>query len=131
MSVVVAACVGVALLAWGLYVLGRVAVGTLRGSGLPGDDIWILVLLSTVADVCGLVLLARRAKRWVGALWLAAASYGLIRYGMKALIYMSVTAYSIFVNVPFTDQANQLLVIFVCLFFAANAVLWAGAPHRQ
>jgi hypothetical protein len=123
-SVLVAGALGVTLLIWGLFVLVRIAIGAARGAWLPGDDIGMIVAAAVVADVCGLVLLARRTTRWVGALWLAAASYALIRYGTKALAYMSATAFTVFTNSPVADRANQLLVVFVCLFFSANALLW-------
>lgn len=127
-STAVAAVLGLTVLAWGIYALVRVVSGVAGGAWLPGEDMWMSLIVGVLVEVCGLVLLARVATRWIGALWLAIASAVLIRYGMRAMLYVSTTAFSVTTTVPIADRANQLLVVFVCLFFGAIAVLWFGRP---
>ncbi|MEP6478680.1 MAG: hypothetical protein ABJB03_04765 [Rhodoglobus sp.] len=134
-AVTATAVLGTAMLAWGLFALVRLGIGALNDYGVPYSDFLPMMLGSVVADACGLVLLSRARTRSLGALWLAAASYGLVNTATRSLFYTSATISSIyyanFANMGLADAAVRVAVVCVGLFFLTNAVLWFALRSRK
>src|SRR4051812_39894732 len=82
---------GVVMTTWCLFVLARVATSVGRGDVAPATPASALVVGFAGICVCGTLLAARRRTRWLGALWLLAASQEVLHIGLLALHPSSAT----------------------------------------
>ncbi|WP_232497521.1 hypothetical protein [Agromyces humatus] len=94
---------------------------------------WDLVAAGVVGlamALLGAVLTAIPRLRWLGALWLAAASYVLIRFGMYTLIASSVTLGEFYISsLSQAILVNRSLAAAGVLFFVAMAAWWLPAAR--
>ena len=137
-SVVVAALVGAALVAFGGYALTRVVEALARHEFLPQDVTILSTAIGTVGVLCGLVLLIRTRTRWIGALWLALAAVPVLWFGTVILLTLSATTQAVFSRFqsytasPWTSPEYLAAwggLAAVVLFFLALAAAWA--PSRS
>lgn len=119
------------LLTWGVLVVARIAALLVSGEWAGAWDLVAAGVVGLAMALIGAALTMTSRLRWLGALWLAAASYLLIRFGMYGLIATSITL------TEFHDSSlrsailmNRSLTAGGVLFFVAMAVWWlpAAAP---
>ncbi len=113
------------LLAWGVLVVARTAAGMTAGDWAGAWDLVAAGVVGLAMALLGAVLTAIPRLRWLGALWLAAASYVLIRFGMYTLIASSATLTEFYLSS--LSQAillNRGLAAAGVLFFVAMAAWW-------
>ncbi|MFE6965129.1 hypothetical protein ACFVAJ_08455 [Agromyces sp. NPDC057679] len=113
------------LLAWGVLVVWRIVAGVAAGSWSGAWDLVAAGVFGLAMAVFGAVLTTVPRFRWLGALWLAAASYVLIRFGMYTLIASSTTLGAFYAST--IEQAmlvNRVMAAAGVLFFAAMAAWW-------
>jgi hypothetical protein len=119
------------LLAWGVLVVTRIAALLVSGEWSGAWDLVAAGVVGLAMAFIGAALTMTSRLRWLGALWLAVASYLLIRFGMYGLIATSITL------TEFHDSSirsailmNRSLTAGGVLFFVAMAVWWlpAAAP---
>jgi hypothetical protein len=137
-SVVIAALVGVGLVAFGGYALTRIIEALARHEFLPQDVTILSTAVGTVGLLCGLVLLIRARTRWIGALWLALAAMPVLWFGTVILLTLSATTQAVFYRFqsytgsPWTSPEYLAAwggLVAVVLFFLALAAAWA--PSRR
>lgn len=121
------AILALSLLGWGAFVLGQIGVAVARGGSWPNVDLALTVLLATLACACGIVLILRARTRAIGAVWLAVAAYGIVRYGTKAWIAASPSYYPLAADVPFWNELTLLAAVGTALYFVALAAHWMPA----
>ncbi|MCD5345657.1 hypothetical protein PX701_00190 [Agromyces sp. H3Y2-19a] len=113
------------LLAWGVLVVWRTVASMASGDWAGAWDLVAAGVFGLAMAVLGAVLTAAPRFRWLGALWLAAASYVLIRFGMYALIASSTTLGAFYAAA--IEQAmlvNRAMSAAGVLFFVAMAAWW-------
>ncbi|UOQ87676.1 hypothetical protein MUN74_10170 [Agromyces endophyticus] len=113
------------LLAWGVLVVWRTAAGMAAGDWAGAWDLVAAGVFGLAMAVLGAVLTTVTRFRWLGALWLAAASYVLIRFGMYTLIASSTTLGAFYISA--IEQAilvNRVMSAAGVLFFVAMAAWW-------
>ncbi|MFF2277045.1 hypothetical protein [Agromyces sp. NPDC058126] len=113
------------LLAWGVIVVWRTVAGMADGSWSGAWDLVAAGVFGLAMAVFGAVLTTVPRFRWLGALWLAAASYLLIRFGMYTLIASSTTLGAFYASA--IEQAmlvNRVMAAAGVLFFVAMAAWW-------
>ncbi|KRC61370.1 hypothetical protein ASE14_10815 [Agromyces sp. Root81] len=113
------------LLAWGALIVVRVGTGLIDGSWVGAWDLVASGVVGLGLALIGAVLTMLPRSRWLGALWLAAASYVLLRFGMYALIATSITLTDFYLSA--LSQAiliNRVLAAAGVLFFVAMAAWW-------
>ncbi|MGW9631085.1 hypothetical protein ACWGST_10305 [Agromyces sp. NPDC055520] len=118
------------LLAWGVLVVVRVGAGLADGSWSGAWDLVASGVVGLGLALIGSALTLMPQARWLGALWLAAASYVLLRYGMYALIATSTTLTEFYTSS--LSQAmliNRVLTAAGVLFFVAMAAWWLPAAE--
>ena len=116
------------LIAWGLLIVVRTTASMASGDWAGAWDLVAAGVVGLVMALLGAVLTAIPRLRWLGALWLAAASYVLIRFGMYTLIASSVTLTEFYLSS--LSQAillNRGLAAAGVLFFVAMAAWWLPA----
>ena len=116
------------LLAWGVLIVVRTAASMAAGDWAGAWDLVAAGVVGLAMALLGSVLTAIPRLRWLGALWLAAASYVLIRFGMYALIASSATLTEFYISS--LSQAillNRGLAAAGVLFFVAMAAWWLPA----
>lgn len=127
------------LLAWGVLIVVRVGSGVIDGSWVGAWDLVAAGLVGLGLALIGSALTMVPGARWLGALWLAVASYVLLRFGMYTLIATSITLTDFYTSA--LSQAiliNRVLAAAAVLFFVAMATwwlpadrgLWAARPRR-
>lgn len=116
------------LLTWGALVVARITTLMARGEWAGAWDLVAAGVIGLAMAFIGAALTLTSRLRWLGALWLAAASYVLIRFGMYGLIATSITL------TEFHDSSlraailmNRSLTAGGVLFFVAMAVWWLPA----
>lgn len=113
------------LLAWGVLIVVRIVGRILDGSWAGAWDLVAAGVGGLTLALVGAAYTTVPKLRWLGALWLAAASYVLIRFGMYALIVSSVTLNDVYVSSMQTVIViNRTLAGTGVLFFVAMAVWW-------
>ncbi|MEV1128883.1 hypothetical protein [Agromyces sp. NPDC049794] len=119
-----------ALLTWGVFVVARVTGSLLAGSWAGAWDLLAAGVAGLAIAIVGGWLVAVRRRRMLGAFWLAAASFLLIRFGTMAVVATSVTL------TEFQHDSMEQFMLLVraatlagVLFFAAMAVWWTAAPQ--
>jgi len=127
------------LLAWGALIVVRVCAGIIDGSWAGAWDLVASGVVGLGLAIIGTVLTMLPQARWLGALWLAAASYVLLRFGMYALIATSITLTDFYMSA--LGQAiliNRVLAAAGLIFFVAMAAWWLpsdrglwAARHRR
>ena len=113
-----------AQLAWGVFVLSRIAISTVAGDIRPGSATAITVALFTVISGAGVVLLARPRTRFWGSLGMAISSFGLVHFGLYQLYSLSATVGALTYSMPAWDLASTGVIAGLTLFFAAAAIWW-------
>lgn len=121
----------VAVLALGLYVLFRVAAGVATGLIRGGSGTSAAVLVFTALAACGVLLLARRKTRFLGALWMLAPSVGVIHYGLYQLYSLSATVGALMFSMPGWSLASDALIVGLVVYFAAAAIWWWPARSTR
>ncbi|MBM7832647.1 hypothetical protein JOE59_003352 [Agromyces cerinus] len=127
------------LLAWGVLIVVRVGAGMLDGSWVGAWDLVAAGVVGLGLALIGSALTLVPEARWLGALWLAVASYVLLRFGMYTLIATSTTL-STFYTSALVEAIliNRVLSAAGVLFFVSMAAwwlpsakaLWAARPER-
>jgi hypothetical protein len=116
------------LLAWGALVVVRLAGSMLSGTWAGAWDLVAAPVAGLAMALVGAVLTMGLRLRWLGALWLAAASYVLIRFGMYALFATSITLGEFYdSSMGSAILVNRSLTAGGMLFFVAMAVWWLPA----
>jgi hypothetical protein len=118
------------LLAWGVLVVVRVAGSMGRGEWAGAWDLVAAGVVGLAMALVGAWLVVVLRRRTLGAFWLAAAAYVLIRFGTDAVVATSLTLTAF----QMTSIAQYLLLVRAAtiagvLFFVAMAVWWA-APRE-
>lgn len=118
------------LLTWGVFVVVRVAGSLIAGTWAGAWDLVAAGVVGLAMALVGAWIFVARRLRTLGALWLAAAAYVLIRFGTYALVATSLTL----ADFHSTSTAQFMLLVRAAtiagvLFFTAMAVWWAAAPH--
>jgi hypothetical protein len=113
------------LLTWGVLIVVRVVEGILDGSWSGAWDLVAAGVVGLAMALVGAAYTTVPKLRWLGALWLAAASYVLIRFGMYALIASSVTLNDLYASsIEMVILVNRTLAATGVLFFVSMAVWW-------
>jgi len=118
------------LLAWGVLIVVRVGSGLIDGSWVGAWDLVAAGLVGLGLALIGSALTMVPEARWLGALWLAVASYVLLRFGMYTLIATSVTLTDFYLSA--LSQAmliNRVLAAAGVIFFVAMAAWWLPADR--
>ncbi|KQP01866.1 hypothetical protein [Leifsonia sp. Leaf264] len=121
---ITASVVTALLIAWGCLVSIRVLMAMARGEWAGAADLVLAVILGTAIAVCGAIMTGRARQRWMGAVWLSAAAYLVVHYGMYALIASSTTISAMYFTTDYPVELSHGLSIGAVLFFAAMAVWW-------
>ena len=120
------------VLGLGLYVLVRVAAAVVAGGIRDWSGTSVAVIVFTALAACGVLLLARRKTRFVGALWMLAPSIGVIHYGLFQLYSISATVGALMFSMPGWRLASDALTVGLVVYFAAAAIWWWPArPERH
>jgi len=137
-----------AVLGWGLFVLTRITLSVIGEQIRPGSATALTIISFTVLAIGALVLLARRRTRFLGALIMVIASFGLVHFGLFQLYSLSATVGALTYSMPsltatlgawtFTmpswDLASNTLIAGLSLFFTAAAIWWwpeHGTSHAR
>jgi hypothetical protein len=129
----------VLLLAWAVLIVVRVGAGILDGTWTGAWDLVAAGVVGLGLALIGSALTFVPEARWLGALWLAVASYVLLRFGMYALIATSTTLGAVYTSaLAETILINRVLSAAGVLFFVSMAAwwlpsargLWAARPAR-
>lgn len=118
----------IALVAWGAFVVLRVARSVLIGDWHGAADVAELTVVGLVLALVGSWLLMVARRRGFAGLVLAVASYLLIRFGTYALMETSVTFTGFYTSS--TAQMvllNRLATGAAVLFFLTMSAWWAAA----
>lgn len=126
------------LLAWGVLIVARVVGGILDGSWAGAWDLVGAGVGGLMVALIGAAYTTVPRLRWLGALWLAAAAYVLVRFGMYSIIASSVTLNDLYIGSMETAIIiNRTLAAAGVIFFVAMAVWWLpsakaiwSAPRR-
>lgn len=114
-----------ALLAWGVLVVWRTVAGIASGDWAGAWDLVAAGIFGLAMALLGAVLTAVPNLRWLGALWLAAASYLLVRFGMYTLIASSTTLNAFYTSgIEQAMLVNRVMAAAGVLFFVAMAAWW-------
>ncbi|WP_022888523.1 hypothetical protein [Agromyces italicus] len=115
-----------ALVAWGVFVVWRVARSVLLGDWRGAADVAELTVVGLVLALLGSWLLVALRRRGFAGLVLAVAAYLLIRFGMYALVETSVTLTAFYSSS--TAQMvllNRVATGAAALFFLSIGAWWA------
>ncbi|MFC9559325.1 hypothetical protein [Agromyces sp. NPDC056965] len=127
------------LVAWGVLIVVRVGAGMLDGSWAGAWDLVAAAVVGLGLALIGSALTLVPEARWLGALWLAVASYVLLRFGMYALIATSTTLDAVYTSaLSETILINRVMSAAGVLFFVSMSAwwlpsakaLWAARPER-
>ncbi|MCD2441097.1 hypothetical protein LQ757_02295 [Agromyces sp. SYSU K20354] len=127
------------LIAWGVLVVVRTSASMGSGDWAGAWDLVAAGIVGLAMALLGAVLTAIPRLRWFGALWLAGASYVLIRFGMYTLIASSVTlgefytsalAQAILVNRSLAAAGVTFFVAMAAWWLPAARSLWGSKPRR-
>ncbi|RJT89188.1 hypothetical protein D6T64_07975 [Cryobacterium melibiosiphilum] len=96
------------------------ATGLIRG----GSATSVAVLVFTALAACGVMLLARRKTRFLGALWMILPTIGVIHYGLYQLYSLSATVGALMFSMPGWSLASDALTVGLVVYFAAATIWW-------
>lgn len=116
------------LLAFGVFSIAVTTQFVVRGEVRPFSATAVTVLCLTIAVGCGVIMLARRRTRALGALWLAPTSL-LIHFGLFDLFNKSQTIARLSSEFLGWGIVSVLIMAAVSLVFLSAAVLWM--PTRK
>lgn len=108
----------------GGYILARVGMSLLVGDLSLAADLPVTVLVAVLAAGCGIGLLLRVRTRAMGAVWLAFAAYGIVRFGGGALGAVSETFSRWSYAVSGWDIFTLGIAMGTMLFFFSMALWW-------
>ncbi|MFC5931388.1 hypothetical protein [Cryobacterium melibiosiphilum] len=114
----------IAVFGLGLYVLVRVGTGVATGLIRGGSATSVAVLVFTALAACGVMLLARRKTRFLGALWMILPTIGVIHYGLYQLYSLSATVGALMFSMPGWSLASDALTVGLVVYFAAATIWW-------
>jgi hypothetical protein len=113
------------LLAWGVLVVVRITSSMVAGAWAGAWDLVAAGVVGLAMSIVGALLTIGVRYRWLGALWLAAGAFVLIRYGTYALAATSITLTEFFdSSLRAAILVNRALTFGGVLFFIAMAVWW-------
>ncbi|KQZ09586.1 hypothetical protein ASD23_15395 [Agromyces sp. Root1464] len=119
------------LLAWGVLIVVRVGAGMLDGSWAGARDLVAAGVVGLGLALIGSALSLVPEARWLGSLWLAVASYVLIRFGMYALIATSTTLSAFYTSaLAEAILINRVMSAAGVLFFVSMAAWWLPSAKR-
>ena len=127
------------LLAWAVLIVVRVGAGMLDGTWAGAWDLVAAGVVGLGLALIGSALTMVPEARWLGALWLAVASYVLLRFGMYALIatsttlgafYSSALSEAILINRVMTAAGVLFFVSMAAWWLPSAKALWAERPER-
>ena len=127
------------LLAWGVLIVVRTSASMASGDWAGAWDLVAAGVAGLAMALFGAVLTTIPRLRWLGALWLAAASYVLVRFGMYTLIassvtlgdfYMSSLSQAILVNRSLAAAGVLFFVAMAAWWLPAASSLWGSKPRR-
>ncbi|MDJ0323044.1 hypothetical protein QMG61_04605 [Cryobacterium sp. PH31-AA6] len=118
-----------AVLGWGLFVLTRIALSSISGEIRPGSATALTIVSFVAVAIGALVLLSRRRSRFLGALLMVLASFGLVHFGLFQMYSLSATVGALTFTMPGWDLASNTLIAGLGAFFIAAAIWW-WPEHR-